>query len=431
MRKIDDEVPVMLLLGAAPSYSGGPIVYQAGNVAALTVAANAAAKAQDGLSGPVITKVVRGKIERMDVGLPMRKGKDIAVSIDFELIDPAAQMGEIWAEWWLEDAVIDDEVPRLLPEKPTADGPRQKAALKRDGDVARGAIEMPEPPPGKVLWIEPHARSAAGQEIKGSLKSEYLERAANPEKVPLICNHRVGKTPLRLRFRGDLQVAQQRITRKVDASLIEAKTQVDPRTQQCNGLITFSKYHSVTVVDNRPDPQMPRQVREIKQVEKLSIQSAADRTDFCTMFFTDPNSPSKQEGIFVQGALGIAQTAVFPMQTGVMDTWSNNHVFKEVFPHQVEGEPIRLLYYYRGTDVRHVRKVAIVQIRGHFNDKSFRDFDPVERIRGVAEIDLAAMRVSHSRTVYRIDPTMAVGEQRINARGAMEIEITRDFAGPR
>src|SRR5262249_27059246 len=163
--------------------------------------------------------------------------------------------------------------PAALP----GDSAVQTIELPYDGKgMARGEIELPPLPPGKVYWHRPSYVNGAGKQFWVAASTFRPTPPVAREPATLVLRHESGQRTIDLDSNATFRLIPP--SGKERSFVMNMKTKLGERTQagapQGNAavLLTYQKYNLGISIDGKGPPASARMKRIVSNIGNLSAQ---------------------------------------------------------------------------------------------------------------------------------------------------------------
>jgi hypothetical protein len=185
-----------------PGNSGGPVVDTNGHVVGVAVAIILGREIQFAVPSDRVHGLLYGRVVNMGIGQPVKTGAKITAPVKIETVDLRGQIKEVAVEVWTGKlpAGADPSRPPAItaPAAEPDDSPHKRFALRLKDGTARGNLELPPLPAGKVYWVHPTWVRKSGQTVWGAASVYKGREPLQPKTIDLRTHYQASETRRRV-----------------------------------------------------------------------------------------------------------------------------------------------------------------------------------------------------------------------------------------
>jgi S1-C subfamily serine protease len=428
--------------GMHPGNSGGPVVNSSGEVVGVAVSGIRATQINFAVPGDFVHVVVDGRVVGVGLGQAYRAGDRVKLPVRVELLDPLGKATKPAIHVWTGD-----------PGKPRGPSPTAPAALPGDSPVltvelpydgkgmARGEIELPPLPPGKVYWHRPSYFNGAGKQFWVSASVFRPTPPVDREPASLVLRHESGQRTIDMDSNATFRLIPP--SGKERAFVMNMKTKMGERTQagapqgDAVVLLTYQKYNVGISIDGKGPPASARMKRIVSNIGNLSAQLVIDGQGNIKANRADARRvprDAQEDLLELHGQISDSLEAIaLPVPNRLMQPnqkWQSVRRLPILVGSGVEKAVLALTYTYEGTLVLDGRKAALIAIVGQVRGGEGHELRVGGRATGRAAFDLERGQVLTANLTLVVDLNVSVEEQSLRATGTLETRLTRDFSAP-
>jgi S1-C subfamily serine protease len=426
--------------GMDPGNSGGPVVDSTGAVIGVAVSGIPGRQINFAIPGQKAHAFLSGRLSAMVTGQPYLANNRLGVPVTLEMIDPREQVREAALEVWTGDRGAAPPAGTDPPGPRPGDSPHTRVRLEYAQGEARGEVELPQAPAGKVYWLQP-VYVSGGTTHWAEARPLDPTKLAPVERKPahLALRFPAGATHLvTLTTKGTYRVGRDD---DGDAFVLTGRAKLAEQVMGSDasgpGLRLTYKEASRELLAGKGPPKQPR---DFDQLRPLLLKS------FMTLRLDPQGNPTKsalerpRSAGTLAGALGefhepnqyALEVAAVPLPGKEAEPgfqWTATRTFPVDTPGGFRKGEAELTYTYRGQRPGGGRREAVIGIEGVLGGKEGAA-GPSGRITGTAVVDLAAGVVTQFEAQTSFDVQFRVNgsdgaPHSVKVLATIEINLTR------
>lgn len=394
--------------------SGGPVTDVAGNVVCVSVAGVEGTQLNFAVPGESVKSLIAGRVNKIAIGEPTRRGNDEVLPFTLEVLDPLKQIKTCDVDWWVGEYATTHGPSSSQPAAAPGDTPRQSLAVTLQNGAAQGELVLPKVPSGQAVWLQPRYANQSGQTQWGASSLFEPEPTVEPKDISLAHKIAAGQRKLHLNTTSAMQMRSDgedhAMIQHIDTRMIE---NIQTQPQRIFGALVVQKLNVGGSVDSQPPPGIIRLQRLVQDISSMQMD-----------FSVEPNGALGSKRVDVARVQREGQTSLssfglrllesldlssIPLPNGPVKPGSTWQARRKLPVDTLEGfeySQIDISYTYKGTTVRNGKTEAYVTFAGGLLPADQSTVKISGRLRGTARIDAATGEVTRAR--IKADATMDI-----------------------
>jgi predicted Zn finger-like uncharacterized protein len=425
--------------GMHPGNSGGPVVDAYGNVIGVAVSVLRFTQINFAVPGDQVYAALYGRISRVSLGQPYRKGAQVHVSSTMTTIDPLGMIRAPALDIWTGDpAPAARASSTMQPVPQPGDSAHEEQALKYSNQAAWGDMVLPALPPGKAYWVQPKWTNLRGETQWATAHVYPVPPPVERHAVALIFRHQVGSRPSVLNswldFKGLGRDGMEHVgAASIQTTLTETTEAVD--AQELASLRLHYQAYNLRLREDNQDMPAPAAIKQARQnIKSLAANLRFDKHGNRVGSEVDLSRvPAESQPVLaslnedVERTLEALAVPLPNKEVSPGESWKADKTLRIPALGWSGTAHLDMIYTYLGKRERAGREEAVLDVKGKIRTVVHQAGRWSGRAEGLAIVDLSSGQQTEADLAVLFDVEVNQPVHALPSSGKFTLRLRRDL----